>query len=418
MIVLSVAALVILLGLSALFSASETAFFSLSKMQLSAFKKSKNYNLKNIFGLLKKPRDLLVTILIVNIAVNILVQNIFSSLSGSTSHWYFSVLMPLILTLIFGEIVPKSIAYPRNAQFSYFLAPFIKKIKFVLTPIRFVLIKTANFVTKFCFFYLSNDKEIGVEELKITLRSSREKGMISSDEEKLVRGCLNLEQDLVKEHMCPRSAILYFDISEPLSNLIRLFVDEECSCIPVCNGDLENILGVISSSSFFLHRSHFDYSHDIIPFLTKVHFIPESMKSHTLLKFFYANEETIAVVVDEYGSVSGCIFFEDLVEAVIGQISDKRDVVGHFSRPSRDIVVASGKLELTEFEEVFDIHLSSPNNMATIGGYLTELHGDIPQTGTKIKTSDFLFHILSADNKRVSRVYIRRLNSNLGKNYE
>ena len=115
------------------------------------------------------------------------------------------------------------------------------------------------------------------------------------------------------------------------------------------------------------------------------------------------------MVVDEYGSISGVIALEDLVEAVIGQIADRRDDVSHFTQPSDDIVIASGKLELIEFEEIFDYHLESPNNMATIGGWLTELTGDIPKSGTKVERHGFLFHVLASDVNRVRRVYIRRL---------
>lgn len=113
--------------------------------------------------------------------------------------------------------------------------------------------------------------------------------------------------------------------------------------------------------------------------------------------------------MDEYGSVSGLIALEDLVETVVGQIADRRDEASHYTRPSDDIVIASGKLELIEFEEIFDYHLESPNNMATIGGWLTELLGDIPKSGTKIERHGFLFHVLASDVNRVRRVYIRRL---------
>ncbi|MCB1085389.1 MAG: HlyC/CorC family transporter, partial [Chlamydiia bacterium] len=146
-----------------------------------------------------------------------------------------------------------------------------------------------------------------------------------------------------------------------------------------------------------------------IPFLRKAHFVPETMVSRTLLEHFYAIEETMVMVVDEYGSISGLITLEDLVEAVIGQIVDRRDEKSHYTRASEHIIIASGKLELIEFEEIFDIHLESPNNMATIGGWLTEALGDIPKSGTKFESRGFLFHILSSDLNRVRRVYIRRM---------
>jgi CBS domain containing-hemolysin-like protein len=119
--------------------------------------------------------------------------------------------------------------------------------------------------------------------------------------------------------------------------------------------------------------------------------------------------------VDEYSSVSGIIAFEDLVEVVIGEISDRRDAKMLFTRSKGDVIIASGKLELADFEEIFQYELSSPNNMVTIGGWLTEQLGDIPKTGTKYVTDEFLFHVLSADHTRVRRVYIRKLTSGDGR---
>ncbi|MCK4934373.1 MAG: HlyC/CorC family transporter, partial [Simkaniaceae bacterium] len=139
-------------------------------------------------------------------------------------------------------------------------------------------------------------------------------------------------------------------------------------------------------------------------------FIPESKPGKQLLREIYQKEETMMFVVDEYGSVSGLITLEDLVEVVIGQIADRRDEKPLYSQSGPGVIIASGKMELTTFEELFDVHLSSPNNMVTIGGWLTEQLGDIPKSGVKHVTKDFLFHVLASDVNRVRRVYIRRLN--------
>ena len=410
--------LVVLILISGFLSASETALFSLSSMKVRAYRHGSDKRGHLIARLLSKPRKLLVTILMLHVVMNILVQNVVSGIFGAFSSWALTVGVPLLLTLIFGEVIPKSVAYPKNTWIAYRAAPVLRGIECLLRPLRDAITYITTGVSKFFFFYLRKEKEIGIEELKLALRTSQEKGAVSTEEAKLVRGYLNLEEDLVKELMCPRSEILFFDINEPISKLIHLFVDEECTRVPVCNGDLENILGIMTGGSFFLHRDNFNSSHDIIPFLRKPHFVPESMVSRALLHFFYEHEETMVVVVDEYGSASGIITLEDLVETIIGQIVDRRDETSHYTQPSEDIVIASGKLEMIEFEEIFDYHLESPNNMATIGGWLTELHGDIPKSGTKIERHGFLFHILASDVNRVRRVYIRRLKSKKRKKSE
>lgn len=405
--------LVIVLALliigSGVLSASETALFSLSSMRVRTYRFGKDPRGKLIAKLLSEPRKLLVTILMLNVLMNILVQNVVSGLFGTFSSWILTVGVPLALTLVFGEVIPKSIAYPMNTWIAYHVAPFIRVMEWIVKPVRDAITFLTNGISRFFFFFLKHEKEISIEELKHALRTSKETGTVSQEEATLVRGYLNLEEDLIKELMCPRGEVLFFDINEPISKLVHMFVDEECTRIPVCNRSLENILGVMTSGSFFLHQSRIKTTHDLVPFLRKPFFIPESTLCRSALKQCYEKEETMMIVVDEYGSISGLLTLEDLVETVIGQIADRRDQKSHYTRSSQDIIIASGKLELTEFEEIFDYHLESPNNMATIGGWLTEELGDIPKSGTKYSTRDFLFHVLAADVNRVRRVYIRRL---------
>lgn len=408
--------LIVLIFTSGFLSASETALFSLSSMKVRAYKHGEDQRGHLIARLLSQPRKLLVTILMLNVVMNILVQNVVSGIFGTFSSWALTVGVPLALTLVFGEVIPKSIAYAKNTWIAYHAAPFIRGVEWLLKPLRDAITFVTSGISKFFFFFLRKEKEIEIEELKIALRSSQQTGAVSTEEAKLVRGYLNLEEDLVKELMCPRSEVIFFNMNEPLENLVHLFVDEECTRIPVCNGSIENILGIMTSGSFFLHNEHFKTTHDIIPFLRKAHFVPESMVSRALLDHFYKIQEAMAVVVDEYGSVSGIITLEDLVETVIGQIADRRDEKSHYTQASSDIIIASGKLELNEFEEIFDYHLESPNNMATIGGWLTEKLGDIPKSGTKIERHGFLFHVLASDVNRVRRVYIRRLKPKRKKN--
>ena len=401
--------LAFLIGVSGMLSASETALFSLSSMRVRAYRYESDPRLKLIAKLLSEPRKLLVTILMLNVLVNILIQNVASALFHTFSSWFLSVGVPLILVLILGEVIPKSLSYPMNSWISYRVAPLIRFMEMVLKPIRDFITCVTNGVFRFFFFFLKSEKEISVEELKHALHTSKKRGTLSQTEANLVRGYLNLEENLVKELMCPRGEVLFFDINDPLSKLVDLFTDKECTRIPVCNRSIENLLGIITSGSFFLHQSLIKRAHDLIPFLRKVHFIPESMPCRIALKELYEKEESMVVVVDEYGLISGLLTLEDLVEAVIGQIADRRDQKPRYTRSSNDILIASGKMELTEFEEIFDIHLESPSNMATLGGWLTEQMGDIPKNGARYQTHHFLFHVLSSDVNRVRRIYIRRL---------
>jgi putative hemolysin len=135
------------------------------------------------------------------------------------------------------------------------------------------------------------------------------------------------------------------------------------------------------------------------------------MSAEALLRQMYEREEPLALAVDEYGSISGLIALEDLVETVVGEIADARDEKSRYTKSGDDVMIASGKMELAEFETLFGVALPSENHMVTLGGWLTEQMGDIPKTGVKYTAYGFLFHVLAADVKRVRRIYVRRMGS-------
>lgn len=359
--------------------------------------------------LISNPRKLLVTILMLNVIMNILVQNVVASIFGADSGWLMNVAVPLGLTLLFGEVIPKSLALSNNAKMASLAAPTLHISEKVIGPLRDAITYITGNISRVMFFYLKKESSVSLDELKVALRTSKRFGFLNSEEAKLVRGYLNLDDDLVKEIMQPRQAVVAFNIQNPINDLKNLFVDEQLSRIPVYDGDLENIVGIVSSSSFFLHQKGIHTADELKEHLQKPFFVPESTPAKMLLCQFYDREETMAIVVDEYGSLSGLVTLEDLVEIVIGQIADKRDEKHLFTRAGEDVIIASGKMELAEFEEVFDFHLNSENNMATIGGWLTEKLGDLPKEGTKFVTDEFLFHVLSSDEKRIRRIYIRKL---------
>lgn len=401
--------LVFLILASGFLSATETAFFSLSAMKIRAFKEGKDKRGNLAANLISKPRNLLVTIIMLNVILGILVQNVVSSIFGVLSGWLLNVGVPLVLTLVFGEVIPKSLSLSNNAKVACFVAPAITIIEKVMAPLRNVITFITAGMSYVMFFFLKKEKEVSLDELKVALRTSKKFGFLNPEEAKLIRGYLNLDDDLIKEIMNPRQEIIAFDIEEPISKLKDLFMDQECTRIPVYHKNLENILGIIWSGVFFLHQEEIHKGEDLKPFLKKPFFVPESTPAKLLINQFYERDEVMAIVVDEYGSISGVVTLEDLVEVVVGQIADRRDEKILYTKAGEDVIIASGKMELAEFEEIFDVHLDSENNMATIGGWLMEKLGDIPKEGTKFVTDEFLFHVLSSDQKRIRRVYIRKL---------
>ena len=387
-------------------SASEAALFSLSSIKLKSFKRSKNYLERLIARLLAQPRDLLVTVFLLNTLVNILLQNVVSSafMNGS---WLIVVGIPFVLLLIFGEIVPKYIGIQNNVNFAKKNVVIINFFQNILTPIRKFIVYVLSPVTRIFFFFLKKDADISRDELLHVLKKSEEAGVLNQEERELIWGYVNLQDSTVREIMRPRQDILYYDIREPLTKLVHLFVDKQCTRIPVCEKDIESVLGIIDAKQYFLHRDAINKPQDLQQFLGRPYYIPETTPSRTLLKRLDESGQEIVLVVDEYGSISGLITYEDLVEEVVGKINDLRDQKVIFTQAGENEIIASGKMDLDEFNILFDADLKS-ESMVSLGGWLTEQLGEIPKSGTKFETHDFLFQVLAADVNRIRRIYVRK----------
>lgn len=397
--------LIFLILLSGFLSASETSLFSLSPLTVKSYKQRTDTRLNTIARLMQRPREVLVTILILNILANILVQNTVSSIFSVVDNWGLKVGLPLALTLVFGEVLPKSLALPFNASIAYVVAPILDTATRLLRPLRDPLTKLTSWISRYLFFFLREEQEISVDELRHVLQTSQEKGVLLAQESDLIGGVLDLQNSLVKEHMRPREEIHAYDVLEPTLKLHHLFTDLELSRVPVYKGDLENLLGILSVRRYFFHGQ----PADLVPILKKPYYVPENTRSWTLLMNLRERGESLAIVVDEYGSISGLITQEDLIEAVVGEIVDRRDPKSLYTRSGPDVIIASGKLELSEFKEIFGRPLRSKENVVTLGGWLIEQLGDIPVTGTQYATEHFLFYVLAADPNRIRRIYVRYL---------
>ncbi len=408
-VIIPVFLLLFLTFLSGYFSATETAFFSLSSSKVKTYRLSSDPRKQLTASLLSRPRDLLVTVFMLNTLVNILLQNVSSAAFGKDGGWLFKVVVPFVITLVLGEIIPKYIGIQNNISLALATAPSINFIQNILQPIRRFTIAITAPISRFMFFFLKKDESISKEELRHVLKKSEEHGVLHEDEAELVWGYLNLQDADVREVMRPREEILYYNIKEPLSKLIHLMVDKHCSRLPVCSGTIEDLIGIISAKEYFLKKESINQPEDLIPFLAKPFYVPESTPAPLLLKRLEEKVEEIALVVDEYGSISGLITYEDLVEVVVGNISDMRDEKTLYTRAGEHQIITSSKLELSDFNDYFDVDLESPNNMVTIGGWLTEVMGEIPKPGQKFESHGFFFQVLAAEPNRIKRIFIRQL---------
>lgn len=401
--------IVFLIFCSAYFSGSEVALFSLPATRIKSYKTDPDSRKRLIAFLLSRPQDLLVTVFILNTLVNILLQNVAANLFGDFSSWVLKVGVPLILTLVFGEIIPKYIGLQYNFEVSYWVSPTINLLQNLLKSVRKLTLAITTPLSRLMFFFLKKGEPISNEEIEHILKTSEQHGIFSPDEGELILGYLQLQDATVKELMRPREDILSYNIHEPISKLTYLLDDLKCSRVPVCDGDLDSILGIMTARQYLLHRTQITAPNDLRPLLNKPFYVPETMLAKLLLRRFHDQRQKLALVVNEYGSICGLLTHEDLIEVVVGEIADSRDQTHLYTKAGENEIIASGKLELETFNEVFKVNLISPGNMVTIGGWLTERLEEIPKSGTKYEIENFLFQILSATPSRIRRLYIRKL---------
>jgi len=406
--ILLILLLILTLG-SGFFSLSQIALFSLSSTEVKLYKHNPDKRKQLIATLLSRPRNLLVTLLFCDISTNILIQNTSASLFGEYSTWLLKVGVPLVITLLLGEIIPKTLALSYNKAIASHVVRIVALLQRVLDPLLRAMTYITTHISHILFFFLRKEGEISKDELRHVLKSSESSGILSLDEAKLIKGYLSLTDYTVKERMHPRHEILFYDINDPISKLIYLFVEKECTRVPICDGDLQNMLGILPAKIFFLHRNQIGKGEDLTPYLIKPYYVPETILARTLLHHFFHREVMMGIVVDEYGSISGIITQEDLFEVVVGEIADRRDEKARYTPAGSDVIITSGKFELSEFQQLFGVELPSENNLVTLGGWLTEQLGDIPKSGTKYIWDNFLFQVLASDPNRVRRIYIRRV---------
>ncbi|MFV0340805.1 MAG: hemolysin family protein [Parachlamydiaceae bacterium] len=406
-IYISLIALLVLTYWGAWISSTETALFSLPSQKVKTLAHDKDPKKRLIAHLLSRPRDLLVTVFMINTAVNIVLQNVASDLFKSTGSWSLKVGLPLLFTLIFGEIIPKYLGLQNNLSISLKTVSTVERLQTWLKPLRVFIIAITAPISKVLFFFLRKENSITKAEIEHALQNSLKHGVLSKDEAELVAGYLNLQDLSVKELMQPKEDIYYYDTTKPLNELEDLFVKEECTRVPVCRGTLDNVLGILSAMNYFKKGK----PKEILPLLSKPYYVPETMDAKALLKKMNQDDQVVALVVDEYGSIQGLISKEDLIEVVVGQIEDPTNDHALQAVSGKAEVICSGKWELSEFNEFFGVHCESRAGMVTIGGYLTEILGTLPKTGETIEKEGFLFQVLSANPTRVLRLFIRKKSS-------
>jgi len=405
--------IILLLFCSAMVSAAEIALFSLSQKDIKILFEQDSSKAKLISKLLSRPKKLLATLLVANNFINIGVviifsfvgNTIFSAIESPLAKFVVEVILITFLILLFGEVLPKVYASRNNIKFSKFIANPIAVLDKLLSPISLPM----RAVTVYLHEKLAKQKSnISVDQLSqaLELTSSDD---TSSEEQKILEGIVSFGNTDTKQVMSPRIDIFALEIEETFTEIYAKIIDKGYSRIPIFRESIDHIEGILFVKDLIphIHKKEFDWN----KLIREPFFVPENKKLDDLLKDFQSLKSHLAIVVDEYGGTSGLVSLEDVIEEIVGDISDEFDDENlSFSQIDDKNFLFEGKINLKDFyrivevdEAVFD---DSKGEAETLAGFILEILGNFPKKGQKIHFSNVHFTIESVDKKRIKQLKI------------
>tara|TARA_Y100000746_G_scaffold43337_4_gene32777 strand:- start:7130 stop:8458 length:1329 start_codon:yes stop_codon:yes gene_type:complete len=402
--------LIMLLFLSGLISGSEVAFFSLSNSEIKSYQKNESGNINKVVSLLKTPEKLLATILILNNLINVAIITLSAYFAWGMfgkSALVFLVLTVIITLIIvfFGEIIPK--VYANKNRFF-----FIKKSSIIINVSSVVFKPLILFLISISNTFKSKEKvllESTTEELNRAMNLTIDKET-STEEKNILEGIINFGSIKTKEIMKSRVDMVAVDFDFTFEKIAKLINISGFSRIPVYKETIDNIEGILYVKDLIPHLNEpsFEWREKIRP----AFFVPESKNIDVLFKDFQEKRVHLAVVIDEYGGVSGLVTLEDVIEEILGDIRDEFDFDDdfQFKKIDNNTYLFEGKTSLNDFCKLTKMDKNYFNQVKgeseSLGGLLLELNSKIPNKGDKIKFDKFIFTIMSVDNKRIKRVRV------------
>lgn len=405
--------LVFLILLSGFFSAAETALMSLNKIKIKQLVEDGVKGSKEIQEITDNPSETLSTILVCNNIVNILASSvstvIFINLLagfGTAVATSVSTLVLTIVILIFGEITPKTIAVIKAEKLAFALYKPLKLVLVLLKPIVFIFSKISKFI-----MLILGIKEQGLhtniteEELKSIVSFSQEEGVLEVEDKKLIYNVFEFGDLKVKDVMIPRVDMITLSKNSTYDEIVSVFKTERFSRVPVYKDNIDNIIGVINIKDLFFIDKEDDFVID--KYIRDVHSTHEYKKIRDLFNEMKKKRNHMAIVRDEYGGTIGLVTIEDLIEEIVGDIEDEYDEV-----VDKEIQVVNekeylivGTLKIDTLNDMLGINIES--EFETIGGYIIEKIGRLPQNGEIVEVDNVKFKIENIGKNRIKglRVY-------------
>lgn len=412
--VLSIALLFLLLLMSALISGAEVAFFSLSKIDLDRAAESRSSKKKAVVSLLERPKRLLATILVSNNFVNILIVLIFAyigdflfaEMTSELLKFLIEVVLVTFLILLFGEVLPKLYASRNSMKFAVIMVYPIKILVSLLSFISFPLLGLTNIIEN----NLGKQKSsLSVEKLSQALGLTSNE-TTTKDDQKILQGIVSFGNTETGQIMTPRIDIFAISKDESYENVVAKIVNEGFSRNPVYGENIDEIIGVLYAKDLlpYIDEKNFDWQQ----LIREPYFVPENKKLDDLLKEFQEKKNHLAVVVDEYGGTSGIVTLEDVIEEIVGDISDEYDQDdAPYSKIDENNFLFDGKINLKDFYKILEVentHLFEENKgeSETIAGFILEIHGKFPRKQEIITFFEYSFKVEVMDKKRIKQVKV------------
>lgn len=416
---LNIGILILLLICSALISGAEVAFFGLSQTDIKEIEEQKSARSSLVVKLIKRPKKLLATILIANNAINIaivllfsvigdsLFSNITTTLFGFVSvRFLLEVIVATFLILMFGEILPKVYANRNRKTFAHFMVYPLKVLDVIFSPLSLPM----RSGTIFLHSKLGKEKSsLSVDHLSQALELTSE-GDTTKEEQKILQGIVSFGNTDTKQVMCPRIDIFALNEKMIFIEVLEEIQKNGYSRIPVFSENMDNVLGVLYVKDLLPHldRKTFNW----LSLIRDPYFVPENKKLDDLLLEFQEKKNHLAVVVDEYGGTSGIVTLEDIIEEIVGDISDEfddEDLV--YSKLDDNNYVFDGKTALKDFYRVVKIideddFEEQKGESETIAGFVLEIAGGFPKKGEMVSFKDYQFIVESLDKKRLKQIKV------------
>lgn len=407
---MSAAVLVLLIILSAYFSATETAFSGVNKIRLKNMAADGNKKAARALKLTENFDKLLTTVLvgnnIVNIAASSIATVLFTAMFGDAGVTIATLVMTVLL-LIFSEITPKSMAKEAPESFAMFSAPIISLLQTLLTPVNWIFTVWKKTVAK--LFHVKGGSAITDDELITIVDEAQNEGGIGENQGELIRSAIEFNDLEVVHILTPRVDILAAEISTPPKKFASIFKNNHYSRIPVYKGTIDNIVGILHERDFY-EKMYFDKNIDIESMLISVEYIPKNTKISELLRIFQHARCHMAVVVDEFGGTVGIITMEDILEELVGEIWDENDeIISEIERCDDGGYLVAGVASLSKVFEMMEIEEDEETEAVTISGWLTERMGKIPAVGEGIECGGYRISVSEATPKRVVGVKIMKI---------